>query len=140
VARVLLGHCLELRGHYEQAIDCRTFTNLRRARICAGSTTDATKLKTNAQKVVSIISHDRLKAETYCQILELSDQIDQDENPANTEELAQKIDILEGKLGPEFMTLVHDLSNMDPGSPDSPDIHCDDRVAQQSMRWLASGA
>src|SRR6516164_11211655 len=85
---------------------------------------DAAKLKMDAQKVVSIISHDRLKAETYCQILELSDQIDQDENPANTEELAQKIDISEGKLGPEFMTLVHDLSNMDPGSPDSPDIHC----------------
>jgi hypothetical protein len=83
----------------------------------------ATKLKTDAQKVVSIISHDKLKTQTYCQILELSDQIDQDENPANTDELAQKIDNLEGKLGPEFMTLVHDVSNMDPGSPDARDIH-----------------
>ena len=83
---------------------------------------DSTKLKTDAQKVVSIISRDRLKTQTYCQILELSDQIDQDENPANTDELAQKIDSLEVKLGPEFMTLVHGLSNMDPGSPDAQDI------------------
>src|SRR6516225_3350071 len=77
---------------------------------------DAAKLRTAAQKVVSIISRDKLKTQTYCQILELSDQIDQDENPANTDELAQKIDNLEGKLGPEFMTLAHDVSNMDPGS------------------------
>jgi hypothetical protein len=84
---------------------------------------DATKLKTDAQKVVSIISRDKLKTQAYCQILELSDQIDQDENPANTDELVQKIDNLEGKLGPEFMNLVHDLSNMDSGSPNAQDIH-----------------
>jgi len=84
---------------------------------------DAAKLKMDAQKVVSIISHDKLKTQTYCQILELSDQIDQDENPADTDELAQKIDNLEGKLGPEFMTLAHDVSNMDPASPDAQDIH-----------------
>jgi len=84
---------------------------------------DAVKLKTDAQKVVSIISHDKLKTQTYCQILELSDQIDQDENPANTDELAKRIDNLEGKLGPEFMPLIHNLSRMDPGSPDARDIH-----------------
>jgi hypothetical protein len=83
---------------------------------------DAAKLKTDAQKVI-IIRRDRLKTQTYCQILELSDQIDQDENPANTDELAKKIDNLEAKLGPEFMMLVHDLSNMNPGSTDTQDIH-----------------
>jgi hypothetical protein len=84
---------------------------------------NAAELKTAAQKVVNIISRDRLKTRTYCQILELSDQIEQDENPANTGELAQKIDNLEGKLGPEFMALVHGLSNMDPASPDTQEIH-----------------
>jgi hypothetical protein len=83
---------------------------------------DAAKLKTDAQKIVSIIGRDKLKTQTYCQILELNDQIDQDEDPAKTDELAQKIDNLEGKLGPEFMTLVHDVSNMDPDSPDAQDI------------------
>lgn len=83
---------------------------------------DVAKLKTDAQKVVSIIGRDKLKTQTYCQILELNDQIDQDENPAETDELAQKIDNLEGKLGPEFMGLVHDVSNMDPDSPDAQEI------------------
>jgi hypothetical protein len=119
----LLGKLAKLRGHYEQATDYRVFTNLHCASICAGSTTRRDQVKDGCQKVVSIISHDKLKTQTYCQILELSDQIDQDENPANTDELAQKIDNLEGKLGPEFMTLVHDVSNMDPGSPDARDIH-----------------
>jgi hypothetical protein len=96
---------------------------------------DSAKLKTDAQKVISIISRDRLKTQTYCQILELSDQIDQDENPANTDELAQKIDNLEGKLGPEFMTLVHDLSNMDSGSRDAQDIH----VMIESLDSLCGG-
>ena len=83
---------------------------------------DAAKLKTDAQKVVSIISHDKLKTQTYWQILELSDQIDQDEKPAKTDELAQEIDSLEEKLGSEFMSLVHDVSNMDPDSPDAREI------------------
>jgi hypothetical protein len=94
------------------------------APVCArDQQSDAAKLKMDAQKVVSIISHDKLKTQTYCQILELSDQIDQDENPANTDELANRIDNLEGKLGPEFMPLIHNLSRMDPGSPDARDIH-----------------
>jgi DNA repair ATPase RecN len=84
---------------------------------------NAAKLKADAQKVVSIISRDKLKTQIYCEMLDLSDQIDQEENPAKTEELARKIDNLEGKLGPEFMTLVHDLSNMDPDSQDAQDIH-----------------
>ena len=123
MARLLLGKLAKLRGHYEQATDCRAFTNIHCASICAGSTTGRGQVKDGCTKVVSIISHDKLKTQTYCQILELSDQIDQDENPANTDELAQKIDNLEGKLGPEFMTLAHDVSNMDPGFPDAQDIH-----------------
>jgi hypothetical protein len=108
--------------------------------ICAAPVTaqnqppDATKLKADAQKVVSIIGRDRLKTQTYCQILELNDQIDQDENPEKTDELAQKIDNLEGKLGPEFMKLVHDVSNMDPDSPDAQEI----RATIESLDGLCS--
>jgi len=58
---------------------------------------NAAKLKADAQKVVSIISRDELKAQTYCEIAELNDQIDQEGNPAKAEELSQKIDNLEGK-------------------------------------------
>jgi hypothetical protein len=77
---------------------------------------NAAKLKADAQKVLGIITRDKLKTQTYCQILDLSDQIDQEKNPAKTDELAQKIGNLEGKLGPEFTTLEHDLSNIDPNS------------------------
>jgi cell division protein FtsL len=83
---------------------------------------DATKLKANAQKIVSLISHDKLKTQTYCEIADLSDQIDQQESPAKADDLAQKIDSLEVKLGPEFIELVHGLSNIDPESKDAQDI------------------
>jgi hypothetical protein len=46
-----------------------------------------------------MISRDKLKTQTYCEIAELNDQIDQEENPAKAEELSQKIDNLEGKVG-----------------------------------------
>jgi hypothetical protein len=83
---------------------------------------NAAKFKADAQKVVSIISRDKLKAQTYCEIAELNDQIDQEGNPAKAEELSQKIDNLEGKLGPDFMALVHRLSDIDPDSRDAQEI------------------
>jgi hypothetical protein len=83
---------------------------------------NAAKFKADAQKVVSMISRDKLKAQTYCEITELNDQIDQEGNPAKAEELSQKIDNLEGKLGPDFMALVHRLSDIDPDSRDAQEI------------------
>ena len=83
---------------------------------------DATKLKADAQKIVSLISHDRLKTQTYCEIVDLSDQIDQQENPAKADDLAHKIEGLEVKLGPEFLEVVHGLPNIDPESKDAQDI------------------
>jgi hypothetical protein len=83
---------------------------------------NAAKFKADAQKVVSTISRDKLKTQTYCEIAELNDQIDQEENPAKAEELSQKIDNLEGKLGPDFMALVHRLSDIDPDSRDAQEI------------------
>lgn len=83
---------------------------------------NAAKFKADAQKVLSMISRDKLKTQTYCEIAELNDQIDQEENPAKAEELSQKIDNLEGKLGPDFMALVHRLSDIDPDSRDAQEI------------------
>jgi hypothetical protein len=83
---------------------------------------NAAKFKADAQKVLSMISRDKLKTQTYCEIAELNDQIDQEENPAKAEELSQKIDNLEGKLGPDFMVLVHRLSDIDPDSRDAQEI------------------
>ena len=56
-----------------------------------------------AQKVVSIISGDKAKTQTYCQILDLSDELDQADQQKDREkagQLSQKINELQKKLGP----------------------------------------
>lgn len=89
--------------------------------------TDPAKLKTDAQKVVSIISRDRLKIQTYCQILELSDQIDQDENPAN----------FGGEIGSRIHGARTRLIEHGPRFSRRTGHSCNDRVARQPVRWLA---
>jgi hypothetical protein len=86
---------------------------------------DTAKLKADAQKVVSIISGDKAKTQTYCQILDLGDQLDQvDEkkDPKKAEDLSQKIDELEKTLGPEYLTLAKGLEHMDPASREGQEI------------------
>jgi hypothetical protein len=82
----------------------------------------AAKLKSDAQNVVKIISGDKLKTQIYCEIRELTDEAEQEENPAKTDELSEKLDNLEGKLGPEFLSLVHALADIDPDSQDAHEI------------------
>jgi flagellar biosynthesis/type III secretory pathway M-ring protein FliF/YscJ len=56
-----------------------------------------------AQKVVSIISGDKAKIQTHCQILDLSDELDQTDQQKDrekTEELSQKINELQKNLAP----------------------------------------
>jgi hypothetical protein len=62
-----------------------------------------------AQKVVNIISGDKAKTQTYCQILDLSDELDQADQQKDrekAEELSQKINELQTKLGPEYLALL----------------------------------
>jgi DNA repair ATPase RecN len=87
-----------------------------------GQQPNTAKLKADAQNVVKIISGDKLKSQIYCEIRELTDEAEQEENPAKTDELSEKIDNLEGKLGPEFITLVHALTDIDARSQDAYEI------------------
>ena len=50
------------------------------------------KLKADAQNIVKIISGDKLKTQTYCEIVELDDEIDETQGSSETEELSQKVD------------------------------------------------
>src|SRR5262249_53660160 len=62
-----------------------------------------------AQKVVSIISCDKPKTQTYWQILDLSDELDQADQQKDREKaewLSQKINELQKKLGPEYLALL----------------------------------
>jgi len=87
-----------------------------------GAQSDSANLRADAQKVVSIIRHDKAKTETYCIIRDLTDEAEQEENLAKADELSEKINNLEEKLGPEFTTLVRALSDISAHSQDAHEI------------------
>lgn len=90
-----------------------------------GAQPDAAKLKADAQKVVSIIKEDKAKAQTYCQIANLGEQMDQavqEKDKKKFDELAQKLPELEKNLGPEYLGLLESLRNVDLTSKDGREI------------------
>src|SRR5262245_34675314 len=71
----------------------------------------------DAKKVVTIISGDKAKTKTYCDIVKLTQQIEQayEKNDRKlVDELSQKIDTLEKALGPEFGALIEGLQDINP--------------------------
>lgn len=86
---------------------------------------DAAKLKADAQKVVSIIKGNKDKTQAYCQINELAEQIgqtDQEKDRKKAEALSRQVFELEIKLGPEYLSLVNGLKDVDPNSPEGQEI------------------
>jgi hypothetical protein len=86
---------------------------------------DISKLKVDSQKVVSIISGDKTKTRTYCQISHLNDQIgeaNEQQDNKKAEGLSRKVSELEKKLGPEYVALVNGLRDVDPYSPEGSEI------------------
>jgi hypothetical protein len=78
------------------------------------------KLKADAQKVVSMIKGDIAKAQVYCKINALDEQIgeaDRKNDEKKAEALSKQVTELEKKLGPEYFALVVDLNNVNPNSP-----------------------
>jgi hypothetical protein len=73
------------------------------------------KLKTNAQKVVSIIKGDKAKIRVYCEINDLGQKIgeaDEDKDDEKAGALSHQVTELEKKLGREYLALVKDLNNV----------------------------
>jgi hypothetical protein len=86
---------------------------------------DTAKLKADAEKMVNIISGDKLKIQTYCEILDLDDQIDDanlNQDTKKAMELTEQVDELKKKLGPEFSTFANDMKDIDPTSQDGREI------------------
>jgi hypothetical protein len=86
---------------------------------------DVAKLKADAQKAVSIISGDKAKTQTFCQMEILGNQIDEailKQDTKKAAELAQKLSELEKNLGPEYLALVESLRSMDLISKDGQEI------------------
>jgi hypothetical protein len=90
-----------------------------------GQQADMAKLKANTRNVVGIISGDKAKSQTYCQVLDLSDELDQvdpHKDPKKAEDLSQKVDDLQKKLGPEYLAVLEALKDVDPDSKDGQEI------------------
>jgi hypothetical protein len=90
-----------------------------------GQHPDTAKLKADTENMVKIISGDKFKIQTFCQILDLQDQIDDADSNQDTKkatELSKQVDELEKKLGPEFSTLADALDNIDPNSQEEREI------------------
>ena len=80
-----------------------------------GQQPDTTKLKADARNVVGIIGADKDKTQTYCQIVDLGEQMGQavqEKDKKKFEELAQKLPELEKNLGPEYLELVESLGKV----------------------------
>jgi hypothetical protein len=74
--------------------------------------------KADAQKVLNIISGDKVKTQTYCDIAKLGEQAEE-ADPKDTkraDELYQKMDELAKKLGPEYVALMDGLQDINPNS------------------------
>jgi hypothetical protein len=79
----------------------------------------------DVQKVVMLISADKAKTQTYCDIGKLNEQIeeaDEKKDIKKTEELSQQVDALGKKLGPEYAALMDRLQEVDPESEDGKKI------------------
>jgi hypothetical protein len=87
-----------------------------------GQQPNTAKLKADTQKVVRIISGDKAKTQTYCQIVDLGEQIDREKDGKKAEALFQKMNELEKQLGPEYLALIEATKDVDPNSKDGQDI------------------
>jgi len=73
--------------------------------------------KGDAQKVATIIKSDKAKVRTYCEINEVSEEMNQvygKNDKKRLDELSQKIERLEKILGPEYVALMDGLQKLGP--------------------------
>ena len=83
------------------------------------------KLKADARNLVDIIGGDKAKTQAYCQILDLTAQLDQanqEKDSKKMKALSQKMDQVQKQLAPEFVALVRGLNSIDLNSPDGREI------------------
>ena len=75
----------------------------------------------DAQKVVEMISNDKSKLQTYCEINKVEDEAAKAEEANDTkavEALVSKAEALAQQMGPEYVKLVEGLELIDPKSPE----------------------
>src|SRR5262249_20700912 len=80
--------------------------------------------KRDAQNVVRIISGDKAKTQTYCDMVKLGEQLEQADKKDNksVDELSKRLGALGSKLGPEYAALMDGLEDIDPESEEGQEI------------------
>ena len=85
---------------------------------------DVAKLKADARNTVGIIGGDRAKTRRYCQIIDLTEELDQaieKKNKKKAKALAEEVVQLQKQL-PEYVALSNILEHVDLKSPDGREI------------------
>ena len=95
----------------------------------------ADALKAEARNFVKIISGDKRKGQTYCKIVELNDQIDQEEDPIEARKLTRKRNKLEEKLGRKYVALVAGVMSIDKDSRDYQQITSILEIITMQRAW-----
>jgi hypothetical protein len=83
------------------------------------------KLKADARNLVGIIGSDKTKTQTYCQIEDLTEQLDgavQEKDSQKAKALVKKIAQLNKKMGPDYARLVDIKNHVDLDSQDGQEI------------------
>ena len=78
--------------------------------------------KADAQKVVQIITSDKVKAQAYCDLTKLEGQVKalpQNTDTKTVETLTKQAEALIDKLGPEYFKLMDGLEKVDPKSTEA---------------------
>jgi hypothetical protein len=81
--------------------------------------------KAQADKVVAAIKADKAKAQIYCDMNKLGeqlDQADQKKDQKKVDELSKQLDDMSQKLGPDYVALVNGMQDLDPNSKLGQDI------------------
>jgi hypothetical protein len=77
--------------------------------------------KADAQKVVQIITSDKVKTQAYCDLTKLEGQVKavQQNDTKTVETLTKQAEALIDKLGPEYFELMDGLEKVDPKSSEA---------------------
>jgi hypothetical protein len=81
--------------------------------------------KADAQKVVQIITSDKAKTQTYCDMSKLFDQMqaaDQKNDSKTVETLGKQADALAAKLGPEYNKMMDGMDQVEPNSNEDKEL------------------
>jgi hypothetical protein len=98
-----------------------TISVIAAAPICAQAQkpTPAKVTKADAQKVLRIVSSDKVKTRIYCEMAELGNQMEQANETGDSKKfdaLFQRMYELGKKLGSEYAALIDELQDIDPES------------------------